>query len=236
MAAWACLKDKEAVLEIGPGKGVLTEKLLQTGARVVAVEKDRAFIPLLKEKFAGCSDQLKIVEGDILKKLPELAVSLKKYKVVANIPYYLTNHLIRQLLETRPRPQKIILMIQKEVAQRIIAQAPKATLLGVAVQFYARAKILLTVPKEKFRPQPKVDSAVISIVPEKKVLAEEKIFFKVLKTGFSQPRKTLKNNLATLLAGDNEKAEQWLAKCKIKPNQRAQELKLKDWTCLVKNF
>lgn len=238
MVDLARLKRGDVVLEVGPGKGVLTQKLLEAGARVIAVEKDPALVSLLKQKMKE-QKKLEVIQGDILELLPEISAKLKSFKAVANIPYYLTNHLIRQFLELQNQPQKIVLMIQKEVAKRIITGPPKASLLSISVAFFAKSKIAFLVPAKKFKPQPKVDSAVIEITPHQDKGPTEQYqdsLFKILKAGFLSPRKTLLNNLKNTFKKDRIETENWLEKCEINLNQRAQELSLEDWKCLTKNF
>lgn len=234
MAAAADLSPSDTVIEVGPGKGVLTEKLLASGALVLAVEKDRQLFLLLREKFKDCPN-LCLKEGDILKMLPALTAGLANFHVVANIPYYLTSRLIRLLLENKPQPQQIILMVQKEVAQRIVAAPPRGNLLGMSVQFYGQPSILLSVPKEKFQPQPKIDSAVIEINPQNPLFSDEQLFFKILKAGFASRRKTLFNNFVNILKLGKIETEQWLIRCDLNKLNRAQELNLEQWACLAKN-
>jgi 16S rRNA (adenine1518-N6/adenine1519-N6)-dimethyltransferase len=226
-------------LEIGPGLGILTEKLAERAGYVLAVEKDSRLAGILKEKFIS-QKNVEILEGDILKiNLPE---KLKAYKVVANIPYYLTSYLIRQLLESKNPPKEMILIIQKEVAERICAQPPKMSLLSVAVQFYAQAEIFAFVSKKSFWPQPKVDSAIIKITPHKNPSRFgkgtdadfEKNFFSVVRAGFSQPRKQLANNLSHGLKIDKEKIGAALKKIGSLPEHRAETLNLKQWIALTK--
>ena len=166
----------------------------------------------------------------------------QNYKVVANIPYYLTSHLIRTFLECKNPPEEIILLIQKEVALRICAKPPEMSLLAVSVQFYAKVKIISYVSKNCFLPAPKVDSAIIKITPHiiegdkelNNFSGEE--FFKIVKAGFSHPRKQLANNFITSLKLNRKQVEEWLLKNNIKPNQRAETLSIKDWRNLVESF
>jgi len=169
----------------------------------------------------------------------------KQYKLVANIPYYLTSPLIRKFLENPPnynQPEEIILMVQKEVAQRICASPPNMSILAVSVQFYAKAKIIFYVKKENFWPKPKVDSAIIKITPGGLTSSEAggqtspDLFFKIVKAGFSQPRKQIGNNLSKMLKLDKQQINSWLSKNKIKPTQRAETLSVDDWICLTNNF
>lgn len=230
--AAAGLKPTDTVLEIGPGKGVLTRELAKQAGRIVAVEKDWRLAALLQEDFKN-TENIEIVQTDILKFLKSWPV--KNYKVVANIPYYLTSRLIRLLLESPRPPREMVLLVQQEVAQRICAQPPRMSLLTIAVQFYAQAKIIAQVPRGAFRPQPKVDSAIIKITPLKKTRNEDfaRRFFRVVKAGFSQPRKQLQNNLRQGLKINQEKVLVALASLRINPAQRAESLTLEEWLKLT---
>jgi len=224
----ADLKKDDLVLEIGPGLGVLTIELAKRAKKVVAVEKDQKIAEILKETLKGL-DNIEIIKADILK----LDLDLSDYKIVANIPFYLTSFLIRRLLESEKRPKEIILIIQKEVAQRICAKPPKMNLLAVSVQFFADPMIVSYLSKKSFWPQPDVDGAIIKIKPKTKTTESTDLFFKVVKAGFSQPRKQLINNLSKGLKLEREKVKEWLLKNKIQPEQRAESLTLKDWINLT---
>ena len=162
------LSKNDIVLEIGPGIGNLTVKLAKRVKKVVAVEKDQRMIEILKETLKDFKN-VKIIKADILKFSPKIYnLKSKIYKVVANIPYYLTSPLIRKFVETvEVKPQLLVLMVQKEVAQRICTKPPDMSILAVSVQFYAKAEIISFVSKKSFWPQPKVDSAIIKIIPRK---------------------------------------------------------------------
>lgn len=238
--AAAALTKNDIVLEVGPGEGILTEALSQQAGRVIAVEKDKNLIAALKIKFAA-NQNVKIIEGDILEFLSSPSnesLENRPYKVVANIPYYLTSHLIRLLLESARAPQDIILMIQKEVARRICANPPEMSLLAAAVQFYAAPKIIASVSKNSFWPKPKVDSAIIKITP-RQTFSEQinpELFFKVLRAGFSHPRKQLIGNLSGELKINKEKISAALAASQIKNSQRAETLAVENWISLAKNL
>jgi len=238
------ISSKDTVLEIGPGKGVLTEALLRAKAKVMAIEKDPQLVDFLKEKFKT-NKNLTIIEADIRDVLnskqfschSRISGNLKNYKVVGNIPYYLTSHLIHLLLELKHKPEIIILMIQKEVAQRIVAQPPKMNLLAVSVQFYSQPEIIASIPKSAFWPQPKVDSAIIKLTPLPVIARSEATkqpFFQVVKAGFSHPRKLLISNLSQNLKISREQLQETFSKLDLPFNIRAQNLSLEHWNDLTK--
>lgn len=246
----ADLKPNDIVLEIGPGLGVLTFELAKKTKKVIAVEKDPKISEVLKKNLKNYSN-IDIVQGDILKisnfkfLFPEQTQNSKfktkkNYKVVANLPYYITSPLIRKFLEAKNQPKETVLMVQKEVAQRICAQPPKMNLLAVSVQFFAEPKIISYVSKKSFWPRPKVDSAILKIIPHKKSLKKninfQKRFFKIVKAGFSQPRKQLLNNLSKELKLTKEEVKAWLLENKLNSKQRAETLNLKDWINLAKKY
>ena len=232
----ADLKSQDVVLEIGSGLGALTLKLLKKVEKVVALEKDQKMAEIFKTITSGFKN-LEILNEDALKfdlrKLP------KNYKVVANIPYYITSPLLKVLLEAKNRPKLIVLMVQKEVAERIMAISPNMNILAIAVQFYAKPEIVGFVLKNSFFPKPKVDSAIIKILPRSGTLAEEvdeKNFFRIVKIGFSSPRKQLQNNLRAGLKISKEKVNKVLEKSQINPSQRPQELSINDWIRICNAF
>ncbi|MFA6183515.1 MAG: 16S rRNA (adenine(1518)-N(6)/adenine(1519)-N(6))-dimethyltransferase RsmA [Parcubacteria group bacterium] len=228
----AHLKNTDVVLEIGPGEGALTEKLCENASQVIAIELDDKLKNPLKEKFAN-QENLKIIFEDILKiNLPQLIKDhhIKNYKLIANIPYYITSKIIRLFLETSIQPDEIILMIQKEVAQRITAPLGKMSKLSNSVQYYAQAEILFDVTKDNFNPPPKVDSSVIRIFNIKKNNPpEDKQFFKIVKAGFCARRKTLLNNLANSFHIDKKEVEKILISANLPIGIRAQELSISKW-------
>lgn len=234
------LQSRDIVLEIGPGIGNLTQELAKRVKKVIAIEKDPKMVEILREVLKEFKN-VKIIKEDILKiNLQSKILNLKSYKVVANLPYYITSPVIRKFLEEPVRrPQVIILMVQKEVAQRICS-TKKMSLLALSIQFYAKVKIVSYVSKKSFWPKPKVDSAIIKIAPRvNKYIADElfkKRFFRIVKAGFSQPRKQLLNTLSKGLKLEKEKIKTWLLKNKIKPRERAETLNLKNWLLLTKSF
>ncbi len=233
----AGLSKKDIVLEVGPGLGILTRELAQRTQKVIAVEKDKKMAEALKEILKDYKN-IKIIHDDILKSLRPPFGPLRPKdlglkgpnKIVANIPYYLTSPLVRLFLESAQPPQEIVLLIQKEVAQRICAQPPKMSLLAVAVQFYSQPKIISYVSKKSFWPQPKVDSAIIKIdrIKKPKKIRPEK-FFRIVKAGFSSPRKQLANNLSRKLNLDREKIKKALTQCHLDIRVRAETLSVEDW-------
>ncbi|MBI2453009.1 MAG: ribosomal RNA small subunit methyltransferase A, partial [Parcubacteria group bacterium] len=205
MTAAADLSGADVVLEVGPGLGALTRELAWRVKKVIAVEKDRSLAGFLTKELPGVD----IVEQDILK-FPLEALP-PGYKVVASIPFAITAPLIRKLLETENPPLLSVLLVQKEVAQRILAKPPRMNLLAVSVQFYAQASIVATVKKGVFWPQPKVDAAILKLVPfGKKPEIDPALFFPVVKAGFLHPRKQLLNNIREGLGMKRQEAEQLL--------------------------
>ncbi|MDD5760644.1 MAG: 16S rRNA (adenine(1518)-N(6)/adenine(1519)-N(6))-dimethyltransferase RsmA [Candidatus Pacebacteria bacterium] len=230
------ISKKDLVLEIGPGKGILTQALVKTGANVITVEKDPKLVQFLQNKFRN-QPNLKIIQADIrdFLKNTEHKILNTGYKVVGNIPYYLTSHLIQLTLELDKKPETVVLMVQKEVAQRIINQPPKMNLLAASVQFYAKPEIIYYVPKTAFSPIPKVDSAIIKLTPyshDKKDKKIKKAYFKTIKAGFKQPRKLLMSNLSTNLKINKETIKEAFKQLDIPLNTRAQDLSIDKWISL----
>ena len=223
------------VLEIGPGEGFLTKYLAGSGTRVLAIEIDQRLIEPLQKQFKN----IEIIEGDILKtNLPRLIEENKfqKYKVVANLPYYITSKIIRLFLETKYPPEEMTLMVQKEVGERIVALDGKESILSISVKFYADPEILFEVGKENFEPIPKVDSVVIKI-KRKEAIPEIDItkFFSLVKVGFSAKRKMLVNNLSTF-GHPRARLLDILKKAGLEPTVRAEKLGVEDWIKLYKNI
>ncbi len=195
------VSDKSLVLEVGPGKGALTEALLKTGAKVVAIEKDNRAIPFLQDKFSENikSGQLKLIHHDILDfNLDFKLFSKDNYTIIANIPYYISGEFLRKFLEIDNSPNRIVVMLQRELAKRIVDE--KQSILSISVKVYGNPRYLVTVPRKFFRPIPNVDSAVLIIDKISKNFFEnpeidEKVFFEILKAGFAHKRKFLINNL-----------------------------------------
>jgi 16S rRNA (adenine1518-N6/adenine1519-N6)-dimethyltransferase len=236
------LSEKDTVLEIGPGFGNLTLELAKKVKKVIAIEKDKKMCQVANE-FLNSKNikNVKIINKDVLEISPKSKLLTNNYKLVANLPYYITSPIIRKFLELKNPPESMVLMIQKEVAKRICEKPPRMSLLSVSVQFYAKPEIISFVSKKSFWPAPKVDSAIIKITPfSRTTIGTRKIpallFFKIVKAGFSQPRKQLVNNLSRQLKKEKEKVKKWLIKNNIKPNQRAETLSIKDWKKLTKSL
>lgn len=226
---------KDIVLEIGAGKGMLTSELAKSAGRVVAVEKDPRLVKFLAS--AMRASDISIVEGDIRDLLRDKTFQKrlgKKYRVVANIPYYLTGQLFRLLLQNAfELPVSITMLVQKEVAERIIAKPPRMNMLALSVQSYGKTKIVRLVSKGCFRPQPKVDSGVIHIGEISKMFflrrhIDEKGFFALLKRGFAHKRKLLKSNLGGIM----KDSASIFRSCRVHPLSRSENLALDDWACL----
>ena len=229
------VQPTDEVLEVGAGLGSLTRHLSAAARRVVAVELDKALLPILDQVLAGV-ENVEIVPGDILQ--IEISRYFKRsgFLVIANIPYYLTSNLIRHLLEAEPRPARLALTIQREVAQRACAQPPDMSLLSLSVQLYGKPHIAHHVPAGAFYPAPKVASALLVVelfetpsLPENKVPA----FFSIAKAAFSQKRKTLANSLASLPGTNKAEAEARLEAVGIDPRRRPQTLSLEEWGMLL---
>jgi len=233
----ARLTKDDTVLEVGPGKGVLTRALLASAKKVIAVEKDGSLIPLLQETFA---DEIKekrfvLVHADILD-LDLQTIIPKKYVVVANIPYYITGILLRKMLGDERQPSQMVLMVQKEIAGRIVARNKKESILSISVKVYGTPSIVQKVPARFFRPKPKVDSAILAIRDISKnnfVNISEWSFFELVKTGFHHKRKLLINNLGSFY--QKVIMQNKFRSCDVALDARAEDLRLRDWLCLLEN-
>jgi 16S rRNA (adenine1518-N6/adenine1519-N6)-dimethyltransferase len=235
----------DLVLEVGPGEGILTAEIVKLAGKVIAIEIDRGLAENLKKKYSN-NKKVEIINDDILKiNLPELLETHRNesllgenYKIIANIPYYITSPIIQLFLETQYPPTEMILMVQKEVAQRICALPGSMSILAVSVQYYAKPELIFYVDKESFWPIPEVDSAVIRVTHnlERKPREETNNFFRIVKAGFSARRKTLANNLSNSLHIKKSQAEDELEKAEVSPNARAQELSVEDWKKLANVF
>ena len=231
------MRPEDAVLEIGPGLGSLTRHLAAHARKVTAVELDEDLIPVLRTVLAG-HDNVHIVAGDILRFDPAQLVDSDDYLVVANVPYNITSAIFRHLLAGRPRPRRIVLTIQKEVAERICANPGDLSLLALSVQVYGKPAIAATIPPEAFYPAPRVDSAVIRIdlYPEPVIPVERlERFFRLARAGFSQKRKTLRNSISAGLAISTHAASQALEEAGIDPQRRAETVSLEEWSRLARS-
>jgi 16S rRNA (adenine1518-N6/adenine1519-N6)-dimethyltransferase len=224
----------DTVIEVGPGTGELTERLVQAAHRVVAIELDETLAAHVRQRLAA--PNLRVVAADVLDLTPAemlaAADAAAPYSVIANIPYYITAPILRLFLEAEEKPERLTLLVQKEVAQSIAAGPGKMSLLGVSVQFYGEPRLLFTVPREAFSPPPEVTSAVIRIdVRDRPAIDVPDVeqFFTVVRAGFSQPRKQLHNALAGRLWLPPDSASDLLRSVGVDPMRRAQSLSLKEW-------
>lgn len=244
----ADLETTDTVLEIGPGLGALTHHLAERAGRVIAVELDKRLMPVLRAEFAD-RPHVSFVHGDILElnpaelfrmlrpDQPGTASAAEPYKVVGNLPYYITSAVLRHVLESLPPPTLAVLLVQQEVAQRMVAQCGAMSLLAVSVQFYARPRALHKIPAGAFLPRPKVDSRVVRLDVRAKPAVpdvEPARFFQIVRAGFSQRRKQLRNSLSAGLSCTKEQADHWLTSSGIEPRRRAETLSLQEWGMLTR--
>jgi 16S rRNA (adenine1518-N6/adenine1519-N6)-dimethyltransferase len=223
----------DEVLEIGAGTGVLTRALVERARRVIALELDDSLFTLLQHDLADIPN-LDIRHGNALDFDPSAHFS-GSYKLVGNIPYYITGPLVRRYLEIKPQPAILVFMVQREVAERIVAQPGNLSVLGVSVQFYAAASIVARVPAGAFYPVPKVDSAILKLVPKAGPLGgEPDAFFRVVKAGFSMRRKQLGNSIAAGLNLPRAAAHALLTAASIDEKRRAETLSIEEWITLTK--
>jgi 16S rRNA (adenine1518-N6/adenine1519-N6)-dimethyltransferase len=231
----------ETIIEIGAGRGALTEKLLKSGANVIAIELEREMIRVLKDKFGGFEnftlieqDALKIDFQELVK--PESQISNPKSKLVANLPYYISTAILQKLIEQRTFFSEMILMFQREVVERITAEVgnKERGFLTVLVEAYLEAEKLFDVSPKAFRPAPKVWSAIVRLIPKPETaFGDEKLFRALISAGFAQKRKTILNNLKSappVLRAKIGDAEKCLEKAQIALNRRAETLSLEEWT------
>jgi 16S rRNA (adenine1518-N6/adenine1519-N6)-dimethyltransferase len=246
IVAAAELTTADTVVEIGPGPGALTRLLTASAGQVIAVELDPAMVNLLNHEL-GHLPNLTIIEADILQtniadffgsraSLKLASTSSPSFKVVANLPYYITSAVMRHLLETTPRPERIVVTVQKEVAQRMIAGPGEMSILAVSVQFYGQPKLVHRIPAGAFYPPPKVDSAVVRIdtfAQSPLAVNDVEHFFWVVKAGFGQKRKQLKNSLAAGLSRPMAEIMTAMRQVNIDPTRRAETLSLAEWARLA---
>jgi 16S rRNA (adenine1518-N6/adenine1519-N6)-dimethyltransferase len=228
------LTSSDVIVEIGPGLGILTRELAQKAGQVIAIELDNKLAALLKQTLASLSN-ITVINEDVLKIEPKnLATG---YKLVANLPYYITSPVLRHFLEASARPRLMILMVQKEVAETIVAKPGRMSLLSVSVQFYGEPRIIGIVPARCFYPAPKVDSVILRIDPSPQprvAVADEGGFFELVRAGFTAPRKQLANSLAQGLGVSKAEVLPLLERANIEPRRRAETLSLEEWARLFK--
>lgn len=233
----ADLNKDDIVLEIGPGKGALTSKILERVERVIAIEKDNDLIEILNDKFKEEveSGKLLIINEDIMNINPnKIGLLNGKYKIVANIPYNITGLIFKKFLSEETKPSIMSILVQKEVADRIATRDGKESILSLSVKAYGEPKYIMKVGKNSFSPSPKVDSAIILIreISEKKLNGiNEKLFFEIIKLGFAHKRKILKKNLENL---NRDLINKYFIDKNISPSVRAEDLSFDNWVELTK--
>jgi 16S rRNA (adenine1518-N6/adenine1519-N6)-dimethyltransferase len=229
------LTADDAVLEVGAGHGALTVELARRARRVVAVELDRAILPVLRETTAPFPN-VEIVERNLLDIEPDDLFGDEPYKLVANLPYYITAATLRHFLEARNPPRLLVVMVQREVAERMAAHAGEMSLLSLSVQFYGAPRITAQVPASAFYPPPKVDSAIarVDLHPTRLSAEERDWFFTLARAGFAEKRKQVHNSLTRHLDIEPSRIQEWLSAAGIEPSRRAQTLSLDDWLRLTK--
>lgn len=228
----------DTVLEIGPGLGSLTRYLAAAAQKVIAIELDDRLFPPLEAVIAQYHN-IQLVHGDILDIEPNEIIQQGDYLVVANIPYYITSAVIRHLLESNPKPRRIVLTIQKEVAERICAGPGDMSLLALSVQVYGEPRIAARIPAGAFYPAPKVDSSVLSVdIYPAPIIPVELLdtFFLLIKAGFSQKRKKLRNSVSAGIHQSPTETEKLLRAVDIDPQRRAETLSLEEWGELSKQY
>jgi 16S rRNA (adenine1518-N6/adenine1519-N6)-dimethyltransferase len=250
ITAAADLSPSDIVIEIGPGPGVLTAELVKQAGYVIAVEVDNSMVDLLKQTFYA-SDNLSLIAGDVLDiepqdliqhekdRFPEHLKTVTDYKLVANLPYYITQPIIRHFCEAAIRPRSLVIMVQKEVAKNIVALPGDLSIMAISVQYFGKPQIIDYVPAANFYPAPRVDSAILKIEMYDRPIVEvtsEKNFFKTVKAGFSSARKQVANSLSHGL--DIPKAEviSLMQTAGVEPQKRAEMLTLSEWARLEKVF
>src|SRR3989344_4020732 len=227
------INSADTVIEIGPGHGELTEYLIKANSgKIIVIEADHELAASLKEKYGGV---LEVIEGDALKIIPTLSNKLKtiNYKLIGNIPYYITGKLLRTIGDLEIQPELTALTIQKEVAERLCAVPPQMNLLAASVQFWGNPEIIFFIKKSAFSPPPKVDSAAVKIIPKDKPKNKD-AYYRTIKMVFKQPRKTMLNNISAGLKTPKEEIIKILAQQSIKPNARPQDLNIEELLGLSK--
>jgi 16S rRNA (adenine1518-N6/adenine1519-N6)-dimethyltransferase len=246
----ADLSSEDLVLEVGPGIGVLTHELVQQAGWVIAIEVDKKMAEALRETLAPHQnftilnqDVLKIEPGELIEKeIPNLPISIQdphKYKLVANLPYYITQPIIRHFCEAELKPQSMTMMVQKEVAKNIVAEPGDMSILAISVQYYGKPRIMGYVAAANFYPAPKVDSAILQISlyprPPWQVNSVDN-FFKIVRAGFCAARKQILNSLTQGLEISRSDALNWLERAGVEPHKRAETLSLAEWASLERSW
>ena len=236
------LAPDDVIVEVGPGQGILTRELARQVGWVIAIELDNKLAAILKQTMAPF-DNVTILNDDVLRVEPSALLKEQKltgspvnYKVVANLPYYITSPVLRHFLEASVKPQIMVVMVQKEVAEAIVAEPGKMSLLSVSIQFYGEPKIISYIPAQSFYPVPEVDSAIlrVDVYPQPAVPVEERSFFELVRAGFNVPRKQICNSLAQGLGLPKAGAISLLGKAGISLQRRAETLTLGEWAQLWK--
>jgi 16S rRNA (adenine1518-N6/adenine1519-N6)-dimethyltransferase len=249
IVAAAELSSDDVVVEVGAGLGTLTRPLAARAGHVIALELDGRLVEILREQLADLPN-VEIVHGDVLQfsgsaSLRGRTLTNRNYKVVSNLPYQITSAVLRHFLEKEPRPRLMVVTVQREVAERIVAGPGKMSLLAVSVQFYGQPRLVARIPAGAFYPPPQVDSAVVRIDVGERPAAwleeeadagriDEAAFFRVVRAGFSQKRKTLRNSLSAGLGLSPALVEEALGQAGVKPQRRAETLSLLEWAHVVK--
>jgi len=238
------LNPSDIIMEIGPGLGILTKELAGQAGRVIAIELDSKLAAILKQSLASF-DNVTIINEDVLQIKPAALLKERKaidspfsYKVVANLPYYITSPVLRHFLEASVKPQIMVVMVQKEVAEAIAAEPGQMSLLSISVQLYGEPRIISYVPAQCFYPAPEVDSAIlrVELYPQPAVAVDEGSFFELVRAGFSVPRKQICNSLAQGLGSPKAEVLSLLGKADIVPQRRAETLTLEEWAQLWQVF
>ncbi len=233
------LSSEDIVIEVGPGLGILTKKLAEEAAKVIAVELDPRLVGVLRKRLPLFTN-VRIIQGDILKLTPGRLLegdlgaleSGRSYKVVANLPYYITSPVLRHFLEASWKPSVMVVMVQKEVGEAIAATCGRMSLLSVSTQLYSKPTIIAYVPRRSFYPAPKVDSVVLRLDVYSKLpidISDVNGFFDIVTSGFSSPRKQLRNSLAQGLGITSDQVASLLEKAGIEAKRRAESLSLEEW-------
>lgn len=233
IADCADVNDTDTVLEIGPGLGTLTSELLRRSEKVVAVEFDQELARKLPGQFPG--KNLEVIQSDIL--AFDLSILPANYKVVANVPYYITSKIVQLLMTAGNKPSVAVLLVQKEVAERLAARPGDMSILAVSAQLFADVSLGDVVPAALFTPPPKVDSQVVILHTRKQPFltdVAEKDFFRVVKAGFSAKRKKIRSSLAGGMGASKEQVVAWLEQAGVNPDARAESLSLDEWQNLTR--